>query len=89
VSLIPPVDIDYRTRSSLDLNQAFSKILLKKVTEKLIRKMNFIDKNVSVEQAIILLAKNGIQVSEKEAKIILELLYLVSKNYDKPKEKKY
>lgn len=50
--------------------------------------MNFIDKNVSVEQAIILLAKNGIQVSEKEAKIILELLYLVSKNYDKPKKKK-
>ncbi|MBL1220419.1 PTS sugar transporter subunit IIBC [Chryseobacterium sp. L7] len=49
--------------------------------------MNFIDKNVSVEQAIILLAKNGIQVNEKEAKIILELLYLVSKNYDKPKEK--
>ncbi len=49
--------------------------------------MNFIDKNISIEQAIILLAKNGIQVNEKEAKIILELLYLVSKNYDKPKEK--
>ncbi|MCS4300851.1 PTS sugar transporter subunit IIBC [Chryseobacterium pennae] len=50
--------------------------------------MNFIDRNVSVEQAIIILAKNGVQVNEKEAKIILELLYLVSKNYDKPKEKK-
>ncbi|MCQ9634206.1 PTS sugar transporter subunit IIBC [Chryseobacterium sp. WG23] len=50
--------------------------------------MNFIDKNVSVEQAIIILAKTGIQVNEKEAKIILELLYLVSKNYNKPKEKK-
>lgn len=44
--------------------------------------MNFIDKNVSVEQAIILLAKNVIQVKEKEAKIILELLYLVSKSYN-------
>lgn len=51
--------------------------------------MNFIDRNVSVEQPIIILAKNGVQVNEKEAKIILELLYLVSKSYNKPKEKKY
>lgn len=50
--------------------------------------MNFIEKNISVEKAIIILSKNGIQVNEKKAKIILELLYLVSKNYDKPKEKK-
>ncbi|MBZ4035343.1 PTS sugar transporter subunit IIBC [Flavobacterium sp. 17A] len=50
--------------------------------------MNFIEKNVSVEEAVIILSQNGIQVDEKEAKIILELLYLVSKNYDKPKEKK-
>lgn len=50
--------------------------------------MNFIDRNVSAEQVIIILAKNGVQVSEKEAKIILELLYLVSKSYNKPKEKK-
>ncbi|TPG34826.1 PTS sugar transporter subunit IIBC [Flavobacterium pectinovorum] len=50
--------------------------------------MNFIEKNVSVEKAVIILSKNGIQVNEKEAKIILELLYLVSKNYDKPREKK-
>lgn len=50
--------------------------------------MNFIEKNVSIEKAVIILSKNGIQVDEKEAKIILELLYLVSKNYDKPKEKK-
>ncbi|MCQ9638130.1 hypothetical protein MP478_01920 [Chryseobacterium sp. WG14] len=57
----------------------FKNIIKKKVTEKQIGKMNFIDKNVSVEQAIIILAKTGIQVNEKEAKIILELLYLVSK----------
>jgi len=50
--------------------------------------MNFIDRNVSVEQAIIILAKNGIQVNEKEAKNILELLYLVAANYNKSKEKK-
>ena len=51
--------------------------------------MNFIEKNISVEKAVIILYKNGIQVDEKEAKIILELLYLVSKNYDKPREKKH
>jgi hypothetical protein len=50
--------------------------------------MNFIDRNVSVEQAIIILAKNGVQVNEKEAKDILELLYLVAKNYNKSKERK-
>lgn len=50
--------------------------------------MNFIDRNVSVEQSIIILAKNGVQVNEKEAKNILELLYLVAKNYNKSKEKK-
>lgn len=50
--------------------------------------MNFIDRNVSVEQAIIILAKNGVQVNEKEAKHILELLYLVAKNYNKSKERK-
>lgn len=27
-------------------------------------------------------------MDEKDAKIILELLFLISKNYDKPKEKK-
>ena len=50
--------------------------------------MNFIEKNISVEKAVIILSKNGIQVNEKEAKIILELLYSVSKNYDQPREKK-
>lgn len=61
--------------------------MAKKITEKL-KKMNFLERNISVEKAVIILSKNGIQVNEKEAKIILELLYLVSKNYDKPKEKK-
>ncbi len=50
--------------------------------------MNFIDRNVSIEQAIIILAKNGVQVNEKEAKVILELLYLIAKTYNKSKEKK-
>lgn len=90
MNLIPPVNIDYKTGDlSLDLNPAFSKILSAKTHRKTIKKMNFIDRNVSVEQPIIILAKNGVQVNEKEAKIILELLYLVSKSYNKPKEKKY
>jgi len=41
--------------------------------------MNFIEKNVSVEKAVIILFKNGIQVDEKEAKIILELLFSIKK----------
>lgn len=40
------------------------------------------------EQAIIILTKNGIQVNEKDAKIILELLYLIAKNYNESKERK-
>lgn len=45
--------------------------------------MNFIDRNISVEKAVIILSKNGIKVNEKQAEIILELLYLLSKSYDK------
>lgn len=47
--------------------------------------MKFIYKNISVEKAAIILSKKGVQVDEKEAKIILQLLYLVSKNCDKQK----
>lgn len=50
--------------------------------------MNFLEKNVSVEKAVIILSKNGIQINEKEAKIILELLYLVSKITTNQKRKK-
>lgn len=50
--------------------------------------MNYIDRTVSVEQAIIILAKNGVQVNEKEAKDILELLYLVAKTYNKSEVRK-
>ncbi|WP_047439559.1 hypothetical protein [Chryseobacterium sp. Marseille-Q3244] len=51
-------------------------------------KTNFIDRNISVEQAIIILAKNGILVSDDETKIILELLYLIAKNQKKSEERK-
>lgn len=41
--------------------------------------------NLQEVKTIIILAKSRVQVNEKEAKIILELLYLVSKSYNKPK----
>ncbi|MBD1434617.1 PTS sugar transporter subunit IIBC [Sphingobacterium sp. DN00404] len=50
--------------------------------------MSFIDKKVSDKRAIVILAKSGIQVSEEEANIILDFLYLVAKNYNKPEEDK-
>ena len=66
----------------------FQKYCQKKVTEKLIKIHEFHYKNVSVEKAVIILSKNGIQINENEAEIILELLYLLSKSYDKPRERK-
>lgn len=48
--------------------------------------MSFIDKKVSDKRAIAMLAKNGIQVNEEEADVILDFLYLVAKNYNKPEE---
>lgn len=48
--------------------------------------MSFIDKKVSDKRAIAILAKNVIQVNEEEANIILDFLYLVAKNYNKPDE---
>lgn len=49
--------------------------------------MNFIDRKVSVNKAIAILAKNGIQVADEEATVILDLLYLIAKNYKRPQEK--
>ncbi|MFA6058736.1 MAG: hypothetical protein WC756_11100 [Taibaiella sp.] len=50
--------------------------------------MNFTDKKIPDKRAIGMLSKNGIQVDEEEAAIILEFLYLVSKNHPKTKEEK-
>lgn len=45
--------------------------------------MNFINKKVSTKRAIAILAKNGIQVDDNEASVILDFLYLVAKNHNK------
>jgi len=42
--------------------------------------MNFIERKVSVNRAIAVLAKNSIRVDDGEAAIILDFLYLMSKN---------
>ncbi|WP_051199970.1 hypothetical protein [Flavobacterium subsaxonicum] len=50
--------------------------------------MNFIDRRISVDRAIAMLAKNGIDVDDVEAAVILDFLYLISKNRNKPEEAK-
>lgn len=50
--------------------------------------INFIDRKVSVNRAIAMLAKNGIKVDDGEAAVILDFLYLISKNRNKPEEAK-
>lgn len=48
--------------------------------------MNFIDKKVSTEQTVDILAHQGIHVDDDEAAVILDFLYLISKNHKKAKE---
>lgn len=48
--------------------------------------MNFIERKISVKRAISVLAKNGIEVDDSEASIILDFLYLIAKNYRKKEE---
>lgn len=50
--------------------------------------MNFIDKKVSNKGTIEILAKKGIQVDDDEATVILDFLYLMSKNYKKTRQEK-
>lgn len=50
--------------------------------------MNFIDKKVSVRRAITILAKNGIEVDDDEANVIVDFLYLMAKNHTKEKVEK-
>lgn len=50
--------------------------------------MNFIDKKVSVKKAIAILARNGVQVDDDEAIVMLDFLYLMAKNYKKPETEK-
>lgn len=48
--------------------------------------MNFIDKKVSTKQAIDILAHHSIHVDDDEAVVILDFLYLMSKNHKGTKD---
>lgn len=48
--------------------------------------MNFIDKKVSTKQAMEILAHHDLQVDNDEADVILDFLYLMSKNHNETKE---
>lgn len=45
--------------------------------------MNFIDKKITVTQAITILVKNDIDADKNDAILILDFLYLISKNTNK------
>ncbi len=48
--------------------------------------MNFIYKKVSTKQTIDILAQHDIHVNDDEAAVVLDFLYLMSKNYREPQE---
>lgn len=50
--------------------------------------MNFTDKKVSIRRAIAILAKNGIEVDDDEATVIVDFLYLMAKNHKKDEKEK-
>lgn len=43
--------------------------------------MNFIERKVSVKSVISFLVKEGVEVDDSEAAIILDFLYLMAKNH--------
>ncbi|MGJ1266727.1 hypothetical protein ACR78F_10555 [Sphingobacterium spiritivorum] len=49
--------------------------------------MNFIDKKITVKQAITILAKHNIDADKNDASVILDFLYLIAKNSNKVEEK--
>lgn len=50
--------------------------------------MNFTERKVSINRAIAMLAKSGIEVDDGEAALILDFLYLMSKNRNTSEEVK-
>jgi len=50
--------------------------------------MNFIDKKVSTKQIIEILEREVIHVDDEEATVIIDFLYLITKNYKEIEEDK-
>lgn len=44
---------------------------------------NFIDKRISPKKAAEILAQNDVRVSEDEAAVILDFLYVIAKTYNR------
>ena len=44
----------------------------------------FSNTRISIDQAIRILRRNGIQANEEQARIILDFLYLIAKTISKP-----
>lgn len=47
------------------------------------RTPNFIDKRISPKKAVEILEQNDVQVSEEEAVVILDFLYVIAKTYNR------
>jgi len=45
--------------------------------------INFIDRKISLNRAVAILAKSNIEVNDSEAAIILDFLYHIAQNYNK------
>lgn len=43
--------------------------------------MSFIERKISTKRTISILGRNGIEVNDSEAGVILGFLYLIAKNY--------
>lgn len=92
INLISPVNLDRQTGtiSSVQIDKALSKIL--SCTCSLITREatlndlpnRFSNRNVSIGRAITLLGRNNIHVNDDEAAAILDFLYVIAKNYNKP-----
>ena len=83
----PATQSRYQNRQNdIGSEQRIIKNIISKKTDIIIIKMNFIDKRVSTKQAIEILTQNGIHVDEDEAAVILDFLYLMSKNHKERKK---
>ncbi len=92
INLISPVNLDRQagTISSVQIDNALSKILSCSCSLITIRAApndlpsRFSNRTVSIGQAITLLGRNDIHVNGDEAAVILDFLYVIAKNYNKP-----
>lgn len=94
IDLISPAKLDRQTGiiSSFQIDRALSKVLYSSCSPINTKERpnnlpnHFIDRNVSVERAIILLGRNDIHINDEEAVVILDFLYMIAKNHNRSEE---